>query len=65
MNIVKISFLLRFINTKYTERERETVYYTSPQSLIITFFYLNNFGDFCEFLLVDSLSCIVFKRFIH
>ena len=42
------------------------VYYTSPPSFIITFHnrWPNNFWDFSEFWLVDSLSWVL-KRFSH
>ena len=39
---------------KSRERGHWAVYYTSPQSFLIRWF--NNFKDFNEFLLVDSLS---------
>ena len=55
----------------YINRERGgggqwSVYYTSSQNFIITFFisWLKNFGNFNEFWFVDSIS-LVFKRCNH
>ena len=54
--------------TKQREGGQWAVFYTSPQSFIITFSYslANNFGDFSEFLLVDSLNkCSIVSRTIY
>ncbi len=65
--ILNIIYVCAYVH-KLRKRARGQcfVYYTSPQSLIITFVFcwLNNFGDFSEFRLFESLSVQTFQWLI-